>query len=53
VCLHDSGSTKSFRCSYHGWTYGLGGELAAVPLLDKAYDADFRVTNSGSSPQRG
>lgn len=41
VCLYDSGSTKSFRCSYHGWTYGLSGDLAAVPLLDKAYDADF------------
>ena len=23
------------------WTYGLGGELAAVPLLDKVYDNDF------------
>lgn len=47
VCLHDSGVTKSFRCSYHGWTYGLGGELAAVPLLDKAYDADFRRDELG------
>jgi len=41
VCLYDSGEAKSFRCAYHGWTYGLGGELAAVPLLDKAYPADF------------
>lgn len=37
VCLHDSGTAKSFRCSYHGWTYGLDGSLAAVPLLDKGY----------------
>jgi len=41
VCLYDSGMAKSFRCSYHGWTYGLSGDLAAVPLLDKAYDATF------------
>lgn len=41
VCLYDSGSAKSFRCAYHGWTYGLEGDLAAVPLLDKAYDPDF------------
>ena len=37
VCLYDSGTAKSFRCSYHGWTYGLDGSLAAVPLLDKGY----------------
>jgi len=41
VCLYDSGSAKSFRCSYHGWTYDLSGALSGVPLLDKAYDADF------------
>ena len=41
VCLFDSGTAKSFRCSYHGWTYGLAGDLTGVPLLDKFYDADF------------
>jgi phenylpropionate dioxygenase-like ring-hydroxylating dioxygenase large terminal subunit len=53
VCLHDSGETKVFRCAYHGWTYGIGGELAAVPLLDKAYDADFPRAELGLvSPPR-
>lgn len=47
VCLYDSGNAKQFRCSYHGWTYGVGGELAAVPLLDKAYDADFKRDELG------
>lgn len=41
VCLYDKGNTKSFRCSYHGWTYATSGELAAVPLLAEAYDSDF------------
>ncbi len=26
-----SGTVKSFRCPYHGWMYGLGGELRATP----------------------
>lgn len=41
VCLYDSGTAKSFRCAYHGWTYSLTGELSGVPLLDKSYDEDF------------
>jgi phenylpropionate dioxygenase-like ring-hydroxylating dioxygenase large terminal subunit len=47
VCLYDRGRAKSFRCSYHGWTYGLGGELAAVPLLKEAYGADFHREEYG------
>src|SRR5271169_2148206 len=27
VCLFDNGNTRSFRCSYHGWTYDLDGYL--------------------------
>jgi len=53
VCLYDSGSTKSFRCSYHGWTYGLDGSLAAVPMLDKGYGADFPRAELGlAAPPR-
>ena len=28
VCETDSGTTKVFRCSYHGWIFHLDGELA-------------------------
>ena len=28
VCETDSGNTKVFRCSYHGWIFHLDGELA-------------------------
>lgn len=38
VCRHramrlceGSGTTGSLRCAYHGWRYGLDGELQAVP----------------------
>jgi 3-phenylpropionate/trans-cinnamate dioxygenase alpha subunit len=37
VCNAESGNTKSFTCSYHGWTYGLDGSLQVVPLEREAY----------------
>ncbi len=37
LCRTDSGRTRSFICSYHGWAYSIAGELVNVPLEDKAY----------------
>ncbi|HVA39441.1 MAG TPA: Rieske 2Fe-2S domain-containing protein, partial [Candidatus Binataceae bacterium] len=34
VCQLERGNTQLFRCSYHGWTYKCGGELASVPYQD-------------------
>ncbi|MAM62231.1 aromatic ring-hydroxylating dioxygenase subunit alpha [Maritimibacter sp. UBA3975] len=31
VCRSEVGSARSFMCPYHGWTYGLEGDLKAVP----------------------
>jgi phenylpropionate dioxygenase-like ring-hydroxylating dioxygenase large terminal subunit len=31
LCRAELGNTKSFVCSYHGWTYGLDGTLVGVP----------------------
>jgi phenylpropionate dioxygenase-like ring-hydroxylating dioxygenase large terminal subunit len=31
VCRAEQGHTKSFLCTYHGWTYGLDGKLIGVP----------------------
>lgn len=31
VCEHEHGSTRFFRCWYHGWTYALDGSLANLP----------------------
>src|SRR4051812_30814636 len=34
ICRADGGNTKAFMCSYHGWTYDLGGNLVSVPRED-------------------
>jgi 3-phenylpropionate/trans-cinnamate dioxygenase alpha subunit len=39
VCLDDSGSTKSFVCPYHAWTFGLDGRLIGVPGNERFYGA--------------
>jgi len=31
VCPAAQGNARTFACPYHGWTYGLGGELLGVP----------------------
>ena len=47
VCRHRAGppaegcgSRKVFRCGYHGWTYGLNGELISAPEFEgvEAFD---------------
>jgi len=37
VCLFDRGNTRTFTCSYHGWSYDLEGKLTGVPFLTEAY----------------
>lgn len=31
VCRAEEGNAKNFMCTYHGWTFGLDGELVGVP----------------------
>ncbi|MGH3832221.1 MAG: aromatic ring-hydroxylating oxygenase subunit alpha [Pseudonocardiaceae bacterium] len=41
LCTEDSGAvTRSFRCPYHAWTYGLDGTLIAAPHLTGRPDID-------------
>ncbi|HXE91226.1 MAG TPA: aromatic ring-hydroxylating dioxygenase subunit alpha [Terriglobales bacterium] len=57
VCRHRAGppaegcgSRKVFRCSYHGWTYGLDGRLITAPEFEGAQD--FRAEDFGLRPVR-
>ena len=47
VCLHRAGpvargegNAKHFRCSYHGWSYGLDGCLLATPHFERLEGED-------------
>jgi phenylpropionate dioxygenase-like ring-hydroxylating dioxygenase large terminal subunit len=31
LCWAARGNSRSFQCTYHGWTFSLGGELKGVP----------------------
>ena len=35
VCEWEMGNAKTFRCQYHGWTYGNDGKLIAVPMSER------------------
>jgi anthranilate 1,2-dioxygenase (deaminating, decarboxylating) large subunit len=40
VCLMPRGNSKGFRCQFHGWTFGLDGELVAIPYAHEEVDRD-------------
>jgi nitrite reductase/ring-hydroxylating ferredoxin subunit len=37
VCRAEEGNAKNFMCTYHGWTFDIGGELVGVPGMEKFY----------------
>lgn len=37
LCAADHGRSSIFRCGYHGWAYGSGGELLAIPQIETLY----------------
>jgi len=41
VCRYDEGHTTNFYCPYHGWSYGLDGELVGVQAYEKSYTPPF------------
>lgn len=47
LCRAEQGNAKSFVCSYHGWNYGLNGELLGVPGMTPYYRKDFDKSKWG------
>ena len=48
ICHHESGTARTFKCAYHGWTYRNDGQLVAVPY-PRSYGSEF---DSSSMPLR-
>lgn len=38
VCVESSGCSKRLTCRYHGWTYGLDGQLKAAAHMGETFD---------------
>ncbi|MCD5422698.1 aromatic ring-hydroxylating dioxygenase subunit alpha [Rhodococcus pyridinivorans] len=47
VCRAEEGNTKNFMCTYHGWTFDLGGKLVGVPGLDTFYGDNLDKSKLG------
>jgi phenylpropionate dioxygenase-like ring-hydroxylating dioxygenase large terminal subunit len=47
VCTSDTGTSKFFRCPYHGWTYSNNGELVGVPRADVIYHGELDKSRLG------
>lgn len=50
LCHADSGNARAFTCNYHGWSYGLDGSLAAVPLEAEVYRGALPKAELGLIP---
>ena len=47
LCRAELGHTKTFVCSYHGWTYGLDGALIGIPGKKDFYRDDVDLGKWG------
>jgi 3-phenylpropionate/trans-cinnamate dioxygenase alpha subunit len=47
VCRADAGNAKAFTCTYHGWSYDVGGSLVSVPSADDAYHNELEFSKWG------
>ena len=46
LCRADHGNAKRFTCSYHGWSFGLDGELKGIPM-ERQLDWDIDKSKLG------
>ena len=37
ICRGESGNSKTFTCTYHGWSYNNSGELISIPMEEMHY----------------
>ena len=47
LCRAEIGTTRSFVCSYHGWSYGLDGTLVGLPGKESYYRGQLDTAEWG------
>jgi phenylpropionate dioxygenase-like ring-hydroxylating dioxygenase large terminal subunit len=50
VCHAETGNTRRFTCSYHGWSYDLSGALVGVPFEQEGYHGRLDKARLGLRP---
>lgn len=50
LCMAEAGNARAFSCAYHGWAYGIDGELKSVPCEEEAYPPHFDKSSWGLTP---
>lgn len=50
LCMAEAGNAKAFSCAYHGWAFGIDGDLKSVPCEQGAYDSRFNKDDWGLIP---
>ncbi len=51
ICMVDRGTSRAFRCPYHGWTFRPDGTLASVPH-PASYPSSFSLADPQNHMQR-
>jgi phenylpropionate dioxygenase-like ring-hydroxylating dioxygenase large terminal subunit len=41
LCMAEAGNAKGLSCGYHGWAFGVEGNLDSVPVEEALYGPDF------------
>lgn len=41
LCPAEAGNARGFACPYHGWGFGIDGQLNSVPMQEQIYGPDF------------
>ena len=50
VCFADLGNARQFVCNYHGWSFGIDGELKGVHASDAYEETGFDKSQHGLHP---
>ena len=50
LCMAEAGNARAFSCAYHGWAFGIDGELKSVPCGKESYGPQFDQNEWGLRP---